>query len=69
MTSIFEQTHLLVRKWLLSMTEGEERLLPMSKCKYENLKATCNQLKKIGKGEWKCSKKGLVGQTRVIRIS
>lgn len=68
MASIFEKEHFFVRKWLLSMIEGEERVLPVSKCKYLNLRATCSQLKKMSKGEWRCSKKGLDGFTRVRRI-
>lgn len=58
------------RKWLLGMYDGEERLLPVSKCKYQSIKVTCNQLKKIGLGEWRCSKKGGWGDsyTRVTRI-
>ena len=69
MASIFETQHFLVRKWLLSFVEGEERLLPVTKLPYQNLKATCVQMKRIGKGEWKVSKKGLDGYTRVRRIS
>lgn len=58
------------RKWLLGMYDGEERLLPVSKCKYQSIKVTCNQLKKMGLGEWQCSKKGGIGDsyTRVTRI-
>ena len=58
------------RKWLLGMYDGEERLLPVSKCKYQSIKVTCNQLKKMGLGEWQCSKKGSIGDsyTRVTRI-
>lgn len=58
------------RKWLLVMYDGEERLLPVSKCKYQSIKVTCNQLKKMGLGEWRCSKKGGIGDsyTRVTRI-
>ena len=58
------------RKWLLGMYDGEERLLPVSKCKYQSIKVTCNQLKKMGLGEWRCSKKGGSGDsyTRVTRI-
>ena len=58
------------RKWLLGMYDGEERLLSVSKCKYQSIKVTCNQLKKMGLGEWRCSKKGGWGDsyTRVTRI-
>lgn len=58
------------RKWLLGMYDGEERLLPVRKCKYQSIKVTCNQLKKMGFGEWRCSKKGGWGDsyTRVTRI-
>ena len=55
---------------MLGMYDGEERLLPVSKCKYQSIKVTCNQLKKMGLGEWRCSKKGGIGDsyTRVTRI-
>lgn len=58
------------RKWLQSMYDGEERLLPVSKCKYQSIKVTCNQLKNMGLGEWRCSRKGGIGDsyTRIIRI-
>lgn len=58
------------RKWLLSMFDGEERLLPVSKCLYKNIKTTTHQLKMMGLGEWSCSKKGIIGDshTRVKRI-
>lgn len=58
------------RKWLLGMYEGEERLLPVSKCLYKNIKTTTHQLKLMGLGEWQCSKKGGWGDsyTRIIRI-
>ena len=58
------------RKWLLSMYEGEERLLPVSKCLYKNIKTTTHQLKLMGLGEWLCSKKGSIGDsyTRIKRI-
>ena len=69
MASIFEEQHFLVRKWLLSMVEGEERLLPVSKMPYKNLKASCTQLHRIGRGKWSVSKKGLTEFTRVRRIS
>lgn len=70
MASIFEQEHFLSRKWLLSMVEGEERLLPVRKCLYKNIKTTGAQLKKMGKGEWRFSKKGGIGDsfTRVTRV-
>lgn len=58
------------RKWLQSMYDGEKRLLPVSKCKYQSIKVTCNQLKNMGLGEWRCSKKGGIGDsyTRVTRV-
>lgn len=56
------------RKWLLSMFEGEERLLPTSKVKYQNIKATTCQLKCMGLGEWTCSKKRLGDYTRITRL-
>lgn len=59
-----------VRKWLLSMFPEEVRLLQVSKCRYVNLKNTTHQLKLMGMGEWRCSKKGGIGDayTRVTRI-
>ena len=70
MGNIFEENKFLGRKWLLSFIDGEERLLPVSKCSYPNIKSTASQLKKMGLGEWKISKKGGIGDafTRVIRI-
>lgn len=56
------------RKWLLSMFEGEERMLPVSKVTYRNIKTTTHQLKLMGLGEWSCSKKQSIGYTRVIRV-
>lgn len=56
------------RKWLLSMFEGEERLLPASKAKYRNIKTTTHQLKLMGLGEWSCSKKRLGDYTRIQRL-
>lgn len=58
------------RKWLLDMFEGEIRLLPVSKCSYVNIKNTTHQLKQLGLGEWRCSKKGGIGDsyTRITRI-
>lgn len=56
------------RKWLLSMFEGEERILPASKAKYRNIKTTTHQLKLMGLGEWGCSKKRLGDYTRITRI-
>lgn len=57
-----------VRKWLLSMYEGEQRVLPVYKCKYVNLKNTTHQLKLMNLGEWSCSKKGCISETLVRRI-
>lgn len=56
------------RKWLLSMFEGEERLLPASKATYRNIKTTTHQLKLMGLGEWTCSKKRLGDYTRITRL-
>lgn len=56
------------RKWLLSMFEGEERLLPASKAKYRNIKTTTHQLKLMGLGEWSCSKKRFGDFTRIQRL-
>lgn len=56
------------RKWLLSMFEGEERILPASKAKYRNIKTTTHQLKLMGLGEWSCSKKRLGDCTRIRRL-
>jgi hypothetical protein len=58
----------MIRKWLLSMFEGEERILPASKMKYQNVKASTSQMKTLGYGEWKVSKKRLGDYTRIIRI-
>lgn len=70
MYGIFENYHFLSRKWLMSMVVGEERLLPVRQCKYDNIKSSAWQLKKMGLGEWRCSKKGGIGDsfTRVTRI-
>ena len=58
------------RKWLLGMAVGYECLLPVSKATYVNIKNTCHQLKKLGYGEWLCSKKGGIGDsyTLITRI-
>ena len=58
------------RKWLLSMYEGEVRNLPVSKCLYKNIKTTTHQLKLMGLGEWRCSKKGRIGDicTQITRV-
>ena len=52
------------------MAVGYECLLPESKATYVNIKNTCHQLKKLGYGEWLCSKKGGIGDsyTRIKRI-
>jgi len=65
----FEKTHFLSRKFLLSMKEGETRMVGVSKCSYSSLKSTCSQLKSMGVGEWKVTKKfGAGGDfTRVTR--
>lgn len=66
----FENVHFCVRKYLLSFFVGEERLLPVSKCKYANIKSNCSQLKAQGVGEWKVTKKFGGGDcyTRIIRV-
>lgn len=68
MDSIFTEERFLVRKWLLSFIEGEERLLPESRMTYKNVKANCTRLKRLGRGVWCVSKKGLTGLTRVRRV-
>ena len=71
MDGMFEVNHFLTQKWLLSMSQGEVRELPVGRCKYDSLKSTASQLKKKGLGEWKCSKKYTEnsGLTRVTRVS
>lgn len=58
------------RKKLLKMDVNEELFVPVSKCKYQSIKVTCNQLKNAGLGVWLCTKKGGWGDsfTRVTRI-
>lgn len=68
-TTIFEKRRFLIREWLKSMIPGEERLLPTSTVTYQSLKATCVAMKRIGRGEWKVTKKHLHDMTRVTRIS
>lgn len=68
-TTIFEKRRFLIRDWLNSMIPGEERLLPTSTVPYQNLKATCVAMKRLGRGEWKVTKKHLHDMTRVTRIS
>lgn len=59
------------RKWLLSFAAGESRDIPVYVCKYNSIKSTCSQLKTMGAGEWRCTKKGGKGGvfTNVTRIS
>ena len=57
MNSKFETLHFQSRKFLLSMQAGESRMLPVYLCKYASIKSTAYQLKKMGRGEWKCTKK------------
>jgi hypothetical protein len=56
------------RKWLLSMFEGEVRILPASVVKYKNIKTTAHQMKQMGLGVWSCSKRKLGDYTIVTRI-
>lgn len=67
MENIFEEKRFLIRKWLLSFAEGEERYLPEIAMPYRNVKAACTQLRRLGRGRWQVSKKGLDGLTRVRR--
>lgn len=69
MNGFFEVKHFLSRKWLQSMAQGEERTLPEHKCSYTSIRCTCSQLKKMGRGVWKVSKKGNNGKIRITRIS
>ncbi len=68
MSGIFEDYHFLARKWLLSMIVGEERSLPVAQCSYASIRSTASQLKKMGVGEWRCSKKNSISHTKVLRI-
>lgn len=56
----------MIRKWLLSMFDGEERILPASKMKYQNVKASTSQMKTLGYGVWKVRKQN--GCTRIQRL-
>ncbi len=56
------------RKWLLSMFQGEVRLLPASKVQYKNIKTTTHQLKSMGLGIWTCSKKRMGDYTCITRL-
>lgn len=56
----------MIRKWLLSMFDGEERILPASKMKYQNVKASTSQMKTLGHGVWKVRKQN--GCTRIKRL-
>ena len=65
-----EKRNFKARKWLLDMAVGYTRLLETSRCKYQNIKTTTHQLKLMGKGEWRCSKKCKFGDsyTLITRI-
>ena len=53
----FMAKHFLVRKFLRKMAVGDRKYIPNGKCTYNNLTATTNQLKRLGEGVWRVSKK------------
>ena len=53
----FVAKHFLVRKFLRKMAVGDRKYVPNGKCSYNNLTATTNQLKRLGEGVWRVSKK------------
>ena len=53
----FVKKHFLVRKFLRAMTVGDRQYISNSKCSYSNLKTTTTQLKKMGDGQWRVTKK------------
>lgn len=53
----FVTKHFLVRKFLRKMAVGDRKYVPNGKCTYNNLTATTNQLKRLGEGVWRVSKK------------
>lgn len=53
----FVAKHFLVRKFLRKMAVGDRKYVPNGKCTYNNLTATTNQLKRLGEGVWRVSKK------------
>jgi hypothetical protein len=53
----FVAKHFLVRKFLRKMAVGDRKYIPNGKCTYNNLTATTNQLKRLGEGVWRVSKK------------
>ena len=58
----FVAKHFLVRKFLRKMAVGDRKYVPNGKCTYNNLTATTNQLKRLGEGVWRVSKKNRVLQ-------
>lgn len=53
----FVKKHFLVRKFLRAMYVGERQYISNSKCSCSNLKVTATQLKKMGEGVWRVTKK------------
>ena len=53
----FVAKHFLVRKFLRKMAVWDRKYVPNGKCTYNNLTATTNQLKRLGEGVWRVSKK------------
>ena len=58
----FVAKHFLVRKFLRKMAVGDRKYVPNGKCTYNNLTATTNQLKRLGEGVWRVSKKNMALQ-------
>ena len=68
MDNRYEEVHFCSRKRLLDLAVGEEDNIPVASCSYNSIKSTCSQLKSMGLGKWKVSKKCLSTQTRVTRV-
>ena len=69
MANRYEKVQFKSRKWLLDFAVGESLTLPVASCSYGSIRSTCSQLKTLGMGEWKVSKKHCLStETRVTRI-
>ena len=68
MANNFVVKHFLVRKWLLDFEVGEVRQMDVEVCRYVNMKSTISQMKRMGKGEWKISKKHMSSTYEVTRV-
>ena len=53
----FVKKHFLVRRFLRAMYVGERQYISNSKCYCSNLNVTATQLKKMGEGVWRVTKK------------